>query len=120
MSKINFHNVHTMIGADAEIEGPINLVEGIIIYGKVIGNVKTEGHVRVAKDAIVDGDIEGADIRVGGSVSGNIRSDGQVILGKNCILKGNIIYRKILIEDGAKFEGKCNILPQNSKSKEED
>ena len=33
MTKINFQNVHTMIGADASIEGPIVLNEGIIIYG---------------------------------------------------------------------------------------
>ena len=25
-------------------------------------------------------------------------------------LKGDIIYRKLLIEDGAQFEGKCDII----------
>ena len=48
MSKINFQNVHTMIGADAIIEGPIDLNEGIIIYGKVNGDVNTKGPVRIA------------------------------------------------------------------------
>ena len=50
MTKINFQNVHTMIGADASIEGPIVLNEGIIIYGRVIGDVKSKGPVRVAGD----------------------------------------------------------------------
>ena len=41
MSKINFQNVHTMIGADAIIEGPIDLNEGIIIYGKINNFIDT-------------------------------------------------------------------------------
>ena len=99
MSKINFQNVHTMIGADARIDGPVKLREGIIIYGQVHGDVITDGH-----------------IRVGGTVVGDIAADGQVILGKKCILKGDIIYRKLLIEDGAQFEGKCDIVGRDSEN----
>ncbi|MBL51198.1 MAG: hypothetical protein CMG57_04495 [Candidatus Marinimicrobia bacterium] len=110
MSKINFQNVHTMIGADAKIVGPVDLKEGIIIYGQIYGDVTTDGPVRVAQNAVVQGNIIGKHIRIGGTVLGNIHSDGQVILGKKCVLKGDIIYRKLLIEDGALFEGKCDLL----------
>ena len=114
MSKINFQNVHTMIGADARIDGPVKLREGIIIYGQVHGDVVTDGPVRVAQNALVQGNISGSHIRVGGTVVGNITADGQVILGKKCVLKGDIIYRKLLIEDGAQFEGKCDIVGRES------
>ena len=113
MTKINFQNVHTMIGADAVIDGPIILKEGIIIYGTVKGIVKTHGSVRVAENGTVNGDIHGSDIRVGGTVSGNLVADGQVILGKKSILNGDIVYRKLLIEDGAKFSGKCDLIVEN-------
>jgi len=109
MSRIDFHNVHTMLGSDTIINGSIELDEGIIIYGRVNGDVVTNGPVRIAENAIIQGNVRGSDVRVGGEVNGNIDSKGQVILGKNCILKGNIIYKKLLIEDGAKFEGKCEI-----------
>ena len=112
MSKINFQNVHTMIGADATINGPIKLNEGIIIYGNLIGDIDTKGPVRIAQSANVEGNIIGSDIRVGGTVTGNIQSSGQVVLGKACKLKGDIVYRKLLIEDGAKFEGKCDLIGQ--------
>ena len=65
MTKINFQNVHTMIGADASIEGPIVLNEGIIIYGRVTGDIESKGPVRVAQGAIVKGNIIGSDIRLG-------------------------------------------------------
>ena len=44
-----------MIGADARIDGPVCLNEGIIIYGKINGDVETKGPVRVAQNAVVDG-----------------------------------------------------------------
>ena len=116
MSKINFHNVQTMIGPDAHIQGPITLDEGIIIYGKVNGDVDSKGPVRIAMNAVVNGNIKGSGIQVGGEVTGNIESNGQVILGSKCILKGDIIYRTILIEDGAQFEGKCDIIEVNNNS----
>ena len=43
------------------------------------------------------------------TVIGNINSNGQVVLGSDCVLKGDIVYKKLTIEDGAKFEGKCNL-----------
>ena len=105
-----------MIGADASIKGPIKLNEGIIIYGKVIGNIDTNGPVRVAQNAIVEGNIRGQDVRVGGTVKGDIKSNGQVYLGKNCKLQGDVFYRKLLIEDGALFEGKCDIVNEENNS----
>ena len=52
-----------MVGADAVIDGPITLEEGIIVYGKINGNIKTKGPVRIAKGAIVVGSVKGTDIR---------------------------------------------------------
>ena len=96
MNKSNLKSVYTMIGADVEIDGSVNLKEGIIIYGQIHGDVITNGPVRIAKHGLVDGNVTGLDIRVGGTV-GNINSRPG-ILGENCVLKGDIIYRKLLIE----------------------
>ena len=41
---------------------------------------------------------------------GDVKSDGQVVLRKNCVLKGDISYRKLHIEDGAQFEGQCDLV----------
>ena len=103
-------NVHTMIGPDATINGPIRLKQGLIVYGKIYGDVVTNGPVRVAKNGLVQGNIVGSIIVVGGTVIGNINSAGQVTLRKNCVLKGDISYRKLHIEDGAQFEGQCDLV----------
>ena len=95
MNKSNLKSVYTMIGADVEIDGSVNLKEGIIIYGQIHGDVITDGPVRIAKHGLVDGNVTGLDIRVGGTVLGNINSKGQVILGENCGL--SVSYRTFFL-----------------------
>ena len=110
MDKSKFKNVHTMIGPDATINGHIRLTDGLIVYGKVYGDVVTKGSVRIAKNGLVQGNVEGSNIRIGGTVIGDVKSECQVILRKNCVLKCDISYRKLHIEDGAQFEGQCDLV----------
>ncbi len=115
MSSSKFKNVHTMIGPDARVNGPVLLEQGIIIYGQVYGNVSTKGSIRIARDGIVNGNIKCSNIVLGGTIIGDIKSEGSVILKRTSKLKGDISYRKLHIEDGAKFEGQCD-LALDSKS----
>ena len=103
-----------MIGLDMVVDGSVKLENGIIVYGQIKGSIDTKGPVRLAKNAIVKGDIFGSDIRIAGIVEGDISSLGQVTLLKTCMVKGDIAYKKLVIEDGAKFEGKCEIVIENS------
>jgi len=66
MAKIDFKNVQTMIGAEAVVNGPITLRGGIIVYGKVYGDIHTDGPVRITISGEVIGDV-GA-IHIGGSI----------------------------------------------------
>ena len=110
MATSNFKNVHTMIGPDAKIKGPINLEQGIIIYGEVYGDVITRGSIRIAKDGKVEGNVNGSNIILGGTIIGDIKSENSVTLKKTSKLKGDISYRKLHIEDGAQFEGQCDLV----------
>ena len=109
MLKSKFKNVHTMIGPDVVLKGSIKLEQGLIVYGKVFGDVKTRGPIRIARGAIVEGNVTGASIVLGGKVLGHLKSEGAVTLKKTSELKGNIRYRKLHIEDGAQFEGQCDL-----------
>ena len=109
MSSSKFKNVHTMIGPDAKVNGPIMLEHGIIIYGQVYGNVSTRGSIRIARDGVVNGNVKCSNIVLGGTIIGDIQSEGSVTLKSTSKLKGNISYRKLHIEDGARFEGQCDL-----------
>ena len=110
MATSKFKNVHTMLGPDATVKGPINLEQGIIIYGQVYGDVITKGSIRIAKDGIVEGNVRGSNIILGGTIIGHVKSEGSVTLKKTSKLKGDISYRKLHIEDGAQYEGQCDLV----------
>ena len=109
MSKIDFQNVHTMVGADAILEGNINLDGGLIVYGKIKGDVKTKGPVRIAKTAEIVGNVTASDIQIGGIVKGNITVADRIVLGNQSTVNGDMIYRRLYIEEGAKFSGRCDL-----------
>ena len=110
MAKIDFKNVQTMIGVEAVVNGPINLRGGIIIYGKVYGNIHTDGPVRITISGEVKGDVQASDAHIGGSIQGDVTVSNRIVLGRKSELKGNLIYHSLVIEDGAQFEGSCSVI----------
>ena len=110
MAKIDFKNVHTMIGAEAVVNGPIKLRGGIIVYGKVYGDIHTEGPVRITLSGEVIGDIQASDAHIGGRIQGNVTVSNRIVLGRKSELKGDLIYHSLVIEDGAQFEGSCTVI----------
>ena len=110
MAKIDFKNVQTMIGAEAVVNGPIKLRGGIMVYGKVYGDIHTDGPVRITISGEVIGDVQASDAHIGGSIKGNVTVSNRIVLGRKSELKGDLIYRNLIIEDGAQFEGSCSVI----------
>lgn len=114
MDKIDFKDVHSMIGTEMQINGNVTLKSGLIVYGKIYGDVTTEGPVRVATTGIVIGNITASDIHINGRVEGNVTVANRAVLGEKSVLIGDLVYHSLLIEEGAQFEGKCDL--SNSKT----
>ena len=118
MVKKDNKDVHTMIGADAVIQGNITCQDGVAVYGKVHGDVTSEGPVRIARGGEVHGNVQGSDTQIGGVVDGNVRVENRAVLGAESDLKGDLIYRKLVIEEGAQFQGHC-VLAENEPKQEQ-
>lgn len=103
-------NIQTMIGADASVEGNLTLEGGLVIYGKVVGNVVTKGPVRVAQGGSVHGEIRSSEAHIGGLVEGDVIVEGRAVLGNDGVLRGDLVYESLIIEEGAQFEGRCGII----------
>ena len=108
MKKNNQKHVETIIGEDAVISGEITLKGGAIISGKIVGNIKTDGTIRITRAGTVDGDIVAGEATVGGILNGNLRAD-RVTLRTDSKVNGDILYKQLMIEEGANFEGRCDL-----------
>ena len=103
----------TILAPEIEIQGDITISENIIIYGKVIGNICSSGNINTAEGSVISGKIKAKSISISGVINGDLDIEDKVILNSAGTLNGNIKASIISIEEGANFEGMCNMLHQN-------
>jgi len=103
----------TILAPEIEINGDITISENIIIYGKVIGNICSNGNINTAEGSVITGNIIAKSISVSGTINGNLDIEEKVILNASGSLNGNIKANIISIDEGASFEGMCNMLNHN-------
>ncbi len=110
MTKKNKITIGTIIGSGCKIQGDLT-VDGIaIINGKISGNLVATGFVRLAESAVVQGNLTAESAKIYGEVSGILKVKNRVELGKKSRLGGDLIAKRLRIEDGAFFDGKCDLL----------
>lgn len=108
-SKKNTPKIETIIGPGTEMEGNLGTHESIRIDGKIKGELHAHTVV-IGEFGVVLGDITAACITVAGKVKGNVSgSESLELLPKGQIL-GDIRTAKLMISDGASFEGNCQMI----------
>ena len=108
--------VNTIIGEETKLIGNVEQKGSIVVYGHVDGNINTAGSITIGKKGTIEGNLTGENITISGNVRGNIVAKTKMILKKDSSLLGDVKAKKIVIDDGATFEGKCDMsLNKNNK-----
>lgn len=105
-----------IIGHGTLIEGGLTAQGDIRIAGKVIGNVKVNGKTVVTPEGEVEGEIRATQADIAGRVHGEIHTQERLILKESAKVEGSLFTKKLVIEDGARFTGNCDMsdtLPQH-------
>ena len=105
----------SILGPELEIHGDVKVSGSLLIYGKVFGNIHSTGAVRTADGSQVEGDISAQEATIGGKIDGDLNVVKKVTLGETSLLTGNLKAAILTIEEGAKFEGVCNMLQNKQK-----
>jgi cytoskeletal protein CcmA (bactofilin family) len=98
----------TIISRGVKIEGKITSSGNIRIDGEIQGDIFSESNITIGEVAKVKGQINANIITIGGKVSGIVRAKDKLILDSKSNLKGDIFTKNLVIDEGAKFDGKCN------------
>tara|TARA_B100000700_G_C14336514_1_gene530683 strand:+ start:125 stop:478 length:354 start_codon:yes stop_codon:yes gene_type:complete len=109
----------SILGPELKIDGNVIVEGSLLIYGTVNGNIESHGSVRTAKGSKVKGDIVGKEAHICGLVEGNLAIDGKIILGSESQLTGNLKSGTLVIEEGAKFAGSCDMSQLQSNQENE-
>ncbi len=99
----------TIIGTGVIIEGKLSSTGDVRIDGNVKGDIKATGNVTVGESGEVDGQINADIITLGGKVMGSVNAKDKLVLESKAALKGDIVTKILVVEAGAKFDGKSSM-----------
>lgn len=97
------------IGAGTAVEGNINSKGDLRIDGTINGNLVSTSRVVIGSKAVVVGNINAANAIIEGKVNGNVSVDAVLYLKGTAIIEGDIEMQKLMVENGAIFNGKSNM-----------
>ena len=109
MKKENQNLELNIIGVKTQIVGNIISSGDLRIDGKVEGDISTTSKVVIGAQSIVKGNINANNASISGNVTGNVISKEILSLHSSANINGDISTGKIVIENGAKFNGKCSM-----------
>lgn len=94
------------LGQTARFKGDISLDENLCIDGEIEGTVTVRGkQLSVSNKALVKGEIRARTVEVRGAVEGDIHGDELVHLHATATITGNVHCKRIVVDDGARFDG---------------
>lgn len=100
-------NGDTVIGAEAYFQGTITAKGSLRVDGRVDGSIVDAKTVTIGKSGKVKGDISCEVCNVRGEVKGNIVALEQVEALSGSRVDGDIRAPRLMLEEGAVFNGNC-------------
>lgn len=79
------------------------------IDGKFKGSIKSKNVLIVGETAEIDGEVEVSNVSINGKVSGKIVAEKKIEIHSKGKVYCDIDTPKLVIEDGAFFQGNCNM-----------
>jgi cytoskeletal protein CcmA (bactofilin family) len=102
-------NELNFIGSGTYVDGSIEAKGSLRIDGRVKGAVKAADTLTIGAKGEVAGEIHARMAVVGGRVEGDIRVQEKLVLEANSVVVGNLKAKKLVIDDGAIFQGKSDM-----------
>jgi cytoskeletal protein CcmA (bactofilin family) len=105
-----------MLGDGCSFEGKMFLQGEARLGGKVTGSVYSDGILIVEATAQIYGEVSGNKIQLNGFIQGNIRTTDILKLSPTARVSGDITVARLIVEEGARINGKITFLDKDEKS----
>lgn len=110
-------DTHTIIGEGTHFKGNLSFDGAVRIDGEVEGEISSNGTLIIGEKSVTQAQIKINSIIVGGKLYGEIIAKGRVVILSSAEVCGNIKTPILIIEEGAKFEGTCNMGLETQETK---
>ena len=104
----------SILSDGVNIEGKITSNGNVRIDGKVNGDVFVKGNLTLGPSAEIKGEVSAKNMTASGRVEGVLKIDDKLTLESSSVVKGDIITKILVVEEGAKFDGKSSMTQSSS------
>lgn len=100
------NEINAFLGVGTSYQGRLTFHGIVRIDGEFDGDIVSDGTLMVGKAAQVTGRIQVARLMCGGLVEAEVTAAGKVVLHKGGVFRGVVRTPTLVVEDGAKIEGR--------------
>ncbi len=108
--KLSSGKLDTYIGEQTSFEGTLSSKDNISIYGGVKGKIECQGRVVIGESGNIEADVMANDVMVSGKITGNVMAKNRLEISPSGILQGDVKTSRMIMQDGSKFDGHCEMM----------
>ncbi len=101
--------IDSLIGKNTQVTGDLDFSGGLLVDGKIIGNITASDDdsatITISENGLVQGEIQIPNIIINGTVEGNVYASNHVDLAKKARVYGNVYYKLFEMAMGAEVNG---------------
>ncbi len=109
MAEKHNEGVLSLIGSGTVVEGKVTTDGSVRVDGRVVGDIVSKANVTVGAGGVVEGNIRAANISLAGNVNGTIAASEKIVLETKSVMRGDVIAQRLVVDEGAIFDGKCSM-----------
>lgn len=95
----------TIIAPGTRLEGELASSGVVKVEGTVVGTIRAERQVLVAKGGVVEGDIQTVEAIVGGRVDGGVAATERVEVQGGAVVHGDVNTKSLVVHEGGEING---------------
>ena len=99
----------TVIAKGTTIEGKFGCGENVRLDGAIHGEVKVDKRFVMGDTSYVQGNINARDAAIKGKIKGDVVVKEALHLMDTATIEGNITAKTMIVEEGARYNGACQI-----------
>jgi len=111
----NIKDIKAYLGEDTVFSGTLSFNGVVRIDGKMDGEVNTDDTLIVGENGVLEADINAGTVICRGKIKGTIKASKRIEIHNNSEVVGNISAPALLVENGAIFDGSCDMTGKEGK-----